>query len=81
MTLGDVSDPDLIGPKQLAAMAADLGVRPAVVSKALTSLSEQLIEAIPATVQKFRDSYGTSPVLERIPMIIRKQIRRVKQLQ
>ena len=62
-------------------MATDLGVRPAVVSKALNSLSEQLIEAIPTTVQEFRDSYGTSPVLERIPMIIRKQIRRVKQLQ
>ena len=81
MTLGDVSDPDLIRPKQLAAMATDLGVRPAVVAKALTSVSEQMIEAIPETVQKFRDSYGTSPVLERIPMIIRKQIRRVKQLQ
>lgn len=81
MTLGDVSDPDLIGPKQLAAMATDLGVRPAVVAKGLTSLSEQLIDALPATTQKFRDIYGASPVLERIPMIIRKQIRRVKQLQ
>jgi hypothetical protein len=44
----------------------------------LTNLSEQVTRAIPGTVQRFHDMYGTSPVLERIPMIIRKQIRRVK---
>jgi hypothetical protein len=78
MSLGGVSDSDQIGPKQLHAMAEDLGVRPNVVMKSVATLSEQLYEAIPETASKFSDMFGNSPVLERIRIIIRKQIRRLK---
>jgi len=78
MSLGSVSDSDQVGTKQLQAMAEDLGVRPLVVIKAAAALSEQLHEAIPETVSKFADMFDKSPVLERIPIIIRKQIRRLK---
>lgn len=80
MSLGGVSDPDQIGKNQLQAMAEDLGVRPPVVLKSAAALCEQLYEALPVTVSKFAEMFGSSPVLERIPIIIRKQIRRVRTL-
>ncbi len=78
MSLGGVSDPDQIGVKQLHAMADDLGVRATVVLKAAASLSEQLHQTMPDVVTRFADTWGTSPILERIPIIVRKQIRRLK---
>jgi len=80
MSLGGVTDPDQIGAKQLHAMADDLGVRAAVVLNAATGLSEQLLQTIPDVVNRFEDSFGPSPILERIPMIINKQIRRLTTL-
>jgi serine/threonine-protein kinase HipA len=80
MSLGGVSDPDQIGTKQLQAMAEDLGVRPNVVMKAAANLSDQLQGAILDTVAEFADSFGNSPVLERIPILVRKQIRRMRLL-
>jgi len=80
MSLGGVTDPDQIGTKQLHAMADDFGVRAPMILKAAASLSEQLTQVIPEVVGQFAGSYGTSPVLERIPIIVRKQIRRIKKL-
>ena len=80
MSLGGVSDPDQIGAKQLHAMADDLGVRATVVLKATASLSELLHQTMPDVVTRFADTWGTSPILERIPIIVRKQIRRLKTL-
>lgn len=75
MSLGGVSDPDQIGHHHLQAMADDLGVRGRVVINAASSLCEKLSESIPSTSEKFAALYGDSPVLERLPIIIRKQIR------
>ena len=80
MSLGGVTDPDQIGAKQLHAMADDLGVRPAVVLNTATGLSEQLLQTMPDVVNRFRDTFGPSPILERIPIIINKQIRRLTTL-
>ena len=78
MNLGGVTDPDQIGAKQLHALADDLGVRATVVTKAATTMSEQLQQTIPDVVTRFADVFGPSPVLERIPIIVRKQLRRLK---
>ena len=78
MSLGGITDPDLVGAKQLEALADDLGIRHNVVIKAAKTLCEQLQNAIPTTVEQFAASYGNSPILERIPIIIRKQIRRLR---
>lgn len=78
MSFGGVADPDLIGKTQLEAVAADLGVRAQVVIKTTRELSEQLAAALPTVVEKFSDLFGSSPVLERVPIIVRKQIRRLK---
>lgn len=80
MSLGGVTDPDQIGARQLHAMADDLGVRATVVLKAADSLSEQLRQTIPEVVTRFADTFGSTPILERIPIIINKQIRRLTTL-
>lgn len=80
MSLGGVSDPDQIGTKQLHAFAEDLGVRPNVIAKAAAALSDTLHTVIRDTVAQFADTFGSSPVLERIPIIVRKQIRRMRSL-
>lgn len=78
MSLGGVTDPDQIGAKQLHALADDLGMRATVVTKAAAGLSDQLQQTIPEVVNRFADTFGTSPILERIPIIVRKQLRRLK---
>ncbi|MCA9059879.1 MAG: type II toxin-antitoxin system HipA family toxin [Planctomycetaceae bacterium] len=79
MSLGGVFDPDLITDKQLAAVATDLGIRPLVVQRAAKQLGEKILQQIPAVSEQFASLYGDSPILERIPIVIRKQIRRVTQ--
>lgn len=80
MNLGGVTNPDQIGKKQFHALADDFGVRAPMVLNAITSLSEQLTLVIPEVIERFADTWGSSPVLERIPIIIRKQIRRLGKL-
>ena len=77
MSIGGVSNPDQVGKRQLQALAADLQMRPNAVIRAATSLVEQLPEAIAETTQSFADRFGDSPVIRRLPIIIRKQIRRL----
>ncbi len=80
MHIGGVYDPDLIGTPQLHLLALDLGVRPAVVIKAAHDLIQTTQEAIAPTINEFVQRFGTSPVTLRLPIIIRKQIRRLKTL-
>ena len=51
-----------------------------MVIKVSATLSEQLTQVMPEVIERFADTFGTSPVLERIPIIVRRQIRRVKKL-
>ncbi len=78
MPLGGASDPDLVGTQHLQSLAAELSVRPSVVINALNGLIEQIPDAISTAVTHFAEQFGDSPVLERLPIIMRKQIRRVK---
>jgi serine/threonine-protein kinase HipA len=78
MSLGGVSDPDLVGTAQLHGLAADLHVRPMVVIGEANRLIEQISEVLPETAAQFADRFGDSPVVERLPIILRKQIRRLK---
>lgn len=76
MNIGGQSDPDLIGKPQLHTLAAELNVRPSVVIEATSALIEELPMALTSTIAQFVERFGDSPVLERLPIIIRKQIRR-----
>jgi hypothetical protein len=44
----------------------------------LRQLSDTLEQQLAMTVEVFRTSFGDSPMLERLPLIIRRQLRRVR---
>ena len=78
MSIGGTSDPDLVGLKQWELLAVDLGVRPRVVVGELETLMDRLIEGLPVVTERFATQFGDSPVLERLPMVIRKIVRRAR---
>jgi serine/threonine-protein kinase HipA len=78
MNMGGISDPDMVGTQQLHTLAAELNIRPNSVAREANTLIDKTLAAMPETVAIFTDRFGDSPVLERLPIIIRKQIRRVK---
>lgn len=77
MQIGGVWDPDLVGPKQLEAVGADLSFRPKLVIEQARELSELILAALPTVIQRFNEEFGPSPVLERLPITIRRLVRRV----
>ncbi len=79
MDLGGTSDPDLVGTKHLQALATELKVRPPTVMRAAKGLLEQISDSLDKTSTKFVERYGDSPIVERLPIVIRKQIRRASQ--
>lgn len=79
MSLGGESDPGQIGLSHLQKLATDLRINAKTLVSTATRLCDQISDAINETAQSFESRFGLSPVLERIPLIIRKQIRRLKQ--
>jgi serine/threonine-protein kinase HipA len=77
MSLGGQWDPDLVSIKNLEGFASDFAIRVKLVSEEMQELSERMLVALPAVIANFRDLYGESPVLERLPIVIRKIVRRV----
>lgn len=78
MRLGGIFDPDLVGKEQLQGLATDFNFRSNVVIPEAKSLIDNILIQLPETASAFADRFGDSPVLERIPILVRKQIRRVK---
>ncbi|MFO0820453.1 MAG: HipA domain-containing protein [Pirellulales bacterium] len=77
MRIGGAWDPDLVGLKQLETFGTELAVRPKLVVEQTREFAELLTTALPSVVGRFRVEYGPSPVLERLPIVIRKLVRRV----
>jgi len=78
MNLGCVRDPDLVTLKHFDGLASDLGVRSNLVIEQVKELSERVVASLPIVIESYRQQFGESPVLERLPTVIRKLIRRVK---
>ncbi|MFN5852071.1 MAG: type II toxin-antitoxin system HipA family toxin, partial [Pirellulaceae bacterium] len=78
MQIGGTTDPDLIGSQHLEVMAADLKVRPKLVLDVAEALLEKIAGALEGVSAKYLELYGDSPILERIPLVIRRQLRRAR---
>jgi hypothetical protein len=78
MQIGGTSDPDLIGSHHLEVMAADLKVRPKVVLDVAEALMEKIDGSLEGVSANYLELYGDSPILERIPLVIRRQLRRAR---
>ncbi len=78
MKLGGAWDPDLVTTTHFEELAHDLGFRPKLVTDLAVEFAEKIRDALPTAIEIFSNRFGQSPVLERLPIIIRKQIRRVR---
>ncbi len=77
MSLGGAWDPDLVSAKHLSGLADDLGVRASIVMDQAKELADRIVLALPLVVEDYQLQFGESPVLERLPIVIRKLVRRV----
>lgn len=77
MSFGGTFDPDLVGKQHLDLLAADLSIRPNAALQEANALLDQISEALPPTSERFAERFGSSPIIERLPIILRKQIRRM----
>ncbi len=80
MAVGGETDPGQIGRAHFEQLARDIGVSRSLVFDTLQQLSDALLRELPNTAQRFAECYGDSPITERLPLIIRKQINRTRQL-
>jgi hypothetical protein len=78
MNLGGAWDPDLISAKHLEQLAHDFAFRPSVVLEQTASLCDKVSTRLPTVVEKYASRFGDSPVLERLPQMIRKLLRRLE---
>ena len=78
MNFGGAWNPDLVTVKHFEGLASDLGFQPRFVLEQARQFSQRIDEALPISIEAYNNLFGPSPVLERLPIIIRKQIRRLK---
>jgi serine/threonine-protein kinase HipA len=79
MNVGGVFDPDLVRADHLRALAADLKVRSHAVLGAAIGMIQKITYSLPKITDQFVEMYGQSPVVERLPIVIRRQMRRIEQ--
>jgi hypothetical protein len=78
---GGTADPDhLVGARHLEAFAADLKLRPKLVLGVADAMLEQIANALDSVSASFVEQHGDSPIVERVAMVIRKQIWRARTL-
>lgn len=77
MSAGGVWNPDVVSAKHLSALADDLGIRSNLVIEQAKELADRIMLSLPLVIDAFREQYDDSPVLQRLPAIIRKLVRRL----
>ncbi len=77
MSIGGSWDPDLVGSKQIEGLAAELAIRPKLVVEQTQELLERILTLLPIVSENYSQQFGQSPVLERLPIVIRKLVRRL----
>lgn len=78
MAMGGGFHPDFIRKSNLQALAIDLGIQSRTVMESLGRYFDLIPSSLDAVVEEWRSRFGESSVLDRLPIIIRKQIRRAK---
>jgi len=77
MSVGGAWNPDVINAKHLTGLAEDLGIRSNIVIEQAKELADRIAISLPLVMDGYREQFGDSPVLERLPGIVRKVVRRV----
>ncbi len=78
MNYGGVWDPDLVSAKHIEGLAMDFGFRSSLVMEQVNSLVDKVSNGLPVAVDKYAQRFGDSPIIECVPIVIRKLIRRLR---
>lgn len=78
MSLGGAWDPDQVHTQRLEQLAVELDFRSKLVLEQAQMQIDNVLAALPVATSKFASQFGDSPVLERLPLVIRKCTRRLK---
>jgi len=76
MSLGGEFMPGAVTPKHLDIFAQELEVNPSYVTELAKETVDRLQNSIEATMTEFKDLFGESPILQRVPAIVRKRCKR-----
>ena len=78
MSFGGATDPDLVTTKHFDELAKDFGFRSSLVLEQANTLLDKVSSGLPNTVENYSSRFGGSPVIERLPITIRKLSRRLR---
>ena len=76
MSIGGEFFPGAVTPKHLTTFADELGVKPSYVNELANETVDRMQNSLEETIEEFRGMYGDSPVLQRIPIIVRNRCKR-----
>jgi serine/threonine-protein kinase HipA len=76
MNVGGAWNPDVVNAKHLRALAEDLGIRSSIVIEQAKEMADRIAISLPLVMDRYRERFGDSPVLQRLPGIVRKLVRR-----
>jgi serine/threonine-protein kinase HipA len=77
MSIGGAWNPDVVSAKHLSVLADDLGIRSNIVIEQAKELAGRIAISLPLVMDGYQEQFGDSPVLQRLPGIVRKLVRRV----
>jgi serine/threonine-protein kinase HipA len=76
MQIGGESSPGAIGVKNLEQFSSDTGLPFKIVKENAIEVASLLLENLAQQIQEFESSFGTSPILQRIPRIAQRRCER-----
>ena len=80
MSIGGEFLPGDVTPKHFVAFAEELEVNSSYVNEIAIETVDMLQNSLEETIAEFRDMYGDSPILQRIPVIVRRRCKRALKL-
>ncbi len=78
MSFGGTSNPNFVASKNTEGLASDFGIQRKAVTQELNSLIDSVSESLPLTAAEYANSFGDSSVLQRLPIVARKPVCRLR---
>ena len=76
MSIGGEFLPGAVHPQHLEIFANELDVSASYVNELATETVQRLLDSIDETTVAFKDLFGDSPILQRVPVVVRKRCKR-----
>jgi len=76
MSIGGEFLPGAVGPHHLEEFARELDMKTSYVNELAEETVERLQASLKETIAEFKDLYGDSPILQRVPTVVRRRCKR-----